>query len=418
MFENLLFQPVSQQLQEDIINNTLPNALLFSGPDFSGKLTAALELARIVSCSEKALWTCTCPSCLKHKALVSTSLLLAGSKNCSLEIAAAGKAFLSAYATNASNIRAVRYLFLRSVRKLTLRFNPILWEGEDKVSKIAPLVATIDEYLEELESDKEIEIKELEKICKEVYTATAKLENFMYESVPVAQIRRINAWARYRTDSGKKVVILENADKMQEAGRNALLKILEEPPEDVIFVLTTKRRNAVMPTILSRVRTYHFVERKREEEAVVIQRVFHGSIPPGSENQASIRAYLESFLPIDSQIIESTGRDFVFTLLAGKRVNLETLLETCGGFEPILLLTVFFKGIMLGLKEIREEPNLTKDAPFYLIRVEEMRIQCLNKIRECQDRIRIYNQNIMSALELFTADIDIIIKKFRGGVIL
>ena len=251
-----------------------------------------------------------------------------------------------------------------------------------------------------------------------MYTATAKLENFMYESVPVAQIRRINAWARYRTDSGKKVVILENADKMQEAGRNALLKILEEPPEDVIFVLTTKRRNAVMPTILSRVRTYHFVERKREEEAVVIQRVFHGSIPPGSENQASIRAYLESFLPIDSQIIESAGRDFVFTLLAGKRVNLETLLETCGGFEPILLLTVFFKGIMLGLKEIREEPNLTKDAPFYLIRVEEMRIQCLNKIRECQDRIRIYNQNIMSALELFTADIDIIIKKFRGGVIL
>ena len=418
MFENLLFQPVSQQLQEDIINNTLPNALLFSGPDFSGKLTAALELARIVSCSEKALWTCTCPSCLKHKALVSTSLLLAGSKKCSLEIAAAGKAFLSAYATNASNIRAVRYLFLRSVRKLTLRFNPILWEGEDKVSKIAPLVATVDEYLEELESDKEIEIKELEKICKEVYTATAKLENFMYESVPVAQIRRINAWARYRTDSGKKVVILENADKMQEAGRNALLKILEEPPEDVIFVLTTKRRNAVMPTILSRVRTYHFVERKREEEAVVIQRVFHGSIPPGSENQASIRAYLESFLPIDSQIIESAGRDFVFTLLAGKRVNLETLLETCGGFEPILLLTVFFKGIMLGLKEIREEPNVTKDAPFYLIRVEEMRIQCLNKIRECQDRIRIYNQNIMSALELFTADIDIIIKKFRGGVIL
>ena len=418
MFENLLFQPVSQQLQEDIINNTLPNALLFSGPDFSGKLTAALELARIVSCSEKALWTCTCPSCLKHKALVSTSLLLAGSKNCSLEIVAAGKAFLSAYATNASNIRAVRYLFLRSVRKLTLRFNPILWEGEDKVSKIAPLVATIDEYLEELESDKEFEIQELEKICKEVYTATAKLENFMYESVPVAQIRRINAWARYRTDSGKKVVILENADKMQEAGRNALLKILEEPPEDVIFVLTTKRRNAVMPTILSRVRTYYFVERKREEETVVIQRVFHGTIPPGSENQASIRAYLESFLPIDSQIIESAGRDFVFTLLAGKRVNLETLLETCGDFEPILLLTVFLKGIMLGLKEIREEPNLTKDDPFYLIRVEEMRIQCLNKIRECQDRIRIYNQNIMSALELFTADIDIIIKKFRGGVIL
>ena len=48
---------------------------------------------------------------------------------------------------------------------------------------------------------------------------------------------------------GKKTIIIENADRMLESVRNALLKILEEPPVDTIFILTTSQRNLVMPTI-------------------------------------------------------------------------------------------------------------------------------------------------------------------------
>ena len=53
---------------------------------------------------------------------------------------------------------------------------------------------------------------------------------------------------------------------MLESVRNALLKILEEPPADTVFILTTSRRNAVMSTILSRVRTYQFNERTLEQQ--------------------------------------------------------------------------------------------------------------------------------------------------------
>ena len=70
-------------------------------------------------------------------------------------------------------------------------------------------------------------------------------------------------------------MIIENADKMQESVRNALLKILEEPPADCNFVLTTSNRGAVMPTILSRVRTYNFYHRTVSQQLEVVKRVFH-----------------------------------------------------------------------------------------------------------------------------------------------
>lgn len=51
MFDNLLYQPAGVQLASDLTNNILPGAMLFSGNISSGKLTCALELARILSCT-------------------------------------------------------------------------------------------------------------------------------------------------------------------------------------------------------------------------------------------------------------------------------------------------------------------------------------------------------------------------------
>ena len=50
MFENLVNQEAGKLISADIRHNRLPGAVLYSGPDASGKLTAALETARILSC--------------------------------------------------------------------------------------------------------------------------------------------------------------------------------------------------------------------------------------------------------------------------------------------------------------------------------------------------------------------------------
>ena len=52
--------------------------------------------------------------------------------------------------------------------------------------------------------------------------------------------------------SGWKLGISQDADTMNESAQNAFLKTLEEPPGKCLFILTTARANALLPTIRSR----------------------------------------------------------------------------------------------------------------------------------------------------------------------
>lgn len=61
--------------------------------------------------------------------------------------------------------------------------------------------------------------------------------------------------SRPRVCNGR-AVIFYGAQKMNASSANALLKVLEEPPEGVLFVLTATSAAAVLPTIRSRCAIY------------------------------------------------------------------------------------------------------------------------------------------------------------------
>ena len=406
MFDNLLYQSASIQLEEDIKKGVMPNAILFSGPSASGKLTCALELARILSCTEnpKGQWQCTCPACLKHKALANPTLLLAGAKNCTLEIAAAEKALLKGISENATYINAVRYLFVRSIRKLTLRFNPILWEGDDKISKISPVISSIDEILEELNPLRPLgEFSKIEKLCSSVKALCSKLEeNFMYDSIPVSQIRKISTWAHFRCETGKKVIIIEKADRMQDSVRNALLKILEEPPTDVLFLLTTNRRSAIMPTILSRVRTYSFSNRTVSQQIEVINRVFHHEVD--SEGPHTLELFLQSFLPVDSFTVEAEGKKFLMDIILNNKINISNIQKNCNNFEPKTIFSIFLTSVMAELRNLALNQLKYIKYPSQAM-AAELASKGAKKVEECFTNVSIYNQNSSSALELLNFEL-------------
>lgn len=406
MFDNLLYQSASIQLEEDIKKGVMPNAILFSGPSASGKLTCALELARILSCTEnpKGQWQCTCPACLKHKALANPTLLLAGAKNCTLEIAAAEKALLKGISENATYINAVRYLFVRSIRKLTLRFNPILWEGDDKISKISPVISSIDEILEELNPLRPLgEFSKIEKLCSSVKALCSKLEeNFMYDSIPVSQIRKISTWAHFRCETGKKVIIIEKADRMQDSVRNALLKILEEPPTDVLFLLTTNRRSAIMPTILSRVRTYSFSNRTVSQQMEVINRVFHHEVD--SEGPHTLELFLQSFLPVDSFTVEAEGKKFLMDIILNNKINISNIQKNCNNFEPKTIFSIFLTSVMAELRNLALNQLKYIKYPSQAM-AAELASKGAKKVEECFTNVSIYNQNTSSALELLNFEL-------------
>lgn len=73
------------------------------------------------------------------------------------------------------------------------------------------------------------------------------------QSYSIATVRKIRADAYVAANEAqRKVYILSDVDNMGVPAQNALLKVLEEPPENVIFILTCTNSVNVLPTIRSR----------------------------------------------------------------------------------------------------------------------------------------------------------------------
>jgi DNA polymerase-3 subunit delta' len=61
-----------------------------------------------------------------------------------------------------------------------------------------------------------------------------------------------------------RVVLITEAEAMQAAAANSLLKILEEPPSSVYFILVSSRQKMLLPTLRSRCRVVPFTQPDRQ----------------------------------------------------------------------------------------------------------------------------------------------------------
>jgi DNA polymerase III subunit gamma/tau len=75
----------------------------------------------------------------------------------------------------------------------------------------------------------------------------------------VDNVRDLIENARFRPARSRfKVYIIDEVHMLSKAAFNALLKIMEEPPEHVKFILATTEAEKILPTILSRCQRYDF----------------------------------------------------------------------------------------------------------------------------------------------------------------
>ena len=82
----------------------------------------------------------------------------------------------------------------------------------------------------------------------------------------VDQVRDLIDKVKYAPIKGKyKIYIIDEVHMMSTGAFNALLKTLEEPPENVIFILCTTEPYKVLPTILSRCQRFDFSKLSDEE---------------------------------------------------------------------------------------------------------------------------------------------------------
>ncbi|WP_291985930.1 DNA polymerase III subunit delta' [Luteitalea sp.] len=72
-------------------------------------------------------------------------------------------------------------------------------------------------------------------------------------TITVEMAREVIGQASYRPfEARRRVVIVDEADSLQPAAQNALLKTLEEPPPSSMFVLVTARPDSLLETVRSR----------------------------------------------------------------------------------------------------------------------------------------------------------------------
>ncbi|MBI2012488.1 hypothetical protein HYS90_01010 [Candidatus Curtissbacteria bacterium] len=92
--------------------------------------------------------------------------------------------------------------------------------------------------------------------------------NSKQASISIDQIRQLKSHIFQKpVHHSYKFVILEDAQELTLEAQNALLKILEEPPTQVIVVLEARDKSQLLPTIRSRVVSRIFYNLKRPRES-------------------------------------------------------------------------------------------------------------------------------------------------------
>lgn len=89
-------------------------------------------------------------------------------------------------------------------------------------------------------------------------------------SIGVDKIREVLGTIAYRAvHGGRRVFIIQDADLLTPQAQNALLKVIEEPPAGVLFLLLCRQRAQMLRTITSRTQTLRLSPLPKEELAQI-----------------------------------------------------------------------------------------------------------------------------------------------------
>ncbi len=141
--------------------------------------------------------------------------------------------------------------------------------------------------------DKE-EKKSIEKRIENLQHSDIEVINRKNENIKIDEVRELIYDAiESAYSSPKKIFILCGIENLRKESSNALLKILEEPPKDVYFILLARSLN-IISTIKSRTIKFH-LEGASNEELGVSKEIYY--FFDGNEN--NIKRYKENGIPLE-----------------------------------------------------------------------------------------------------------------------
>ena len=149
----------------------------------------------------------------------------------------------------------------------------------------------------------------------------------------IREIRKLKADAVvYPNDGTKKVYLISDCQRMQLPAANALLKLLEEPPEHLVLLLTADDRTHVLPTILSRCVPVGMFPVDEAECAQALRELGGADGERARELAASCGGNIGRGLELLASSAASVSPDEFCVLLAGRReYELLVLLQKLAG---------------------------------------------------------------------------------------
>lgn len=147
----------------------------------------------------------------------------------------------------------------------------------------------------------------------------------------VEAIRDLLDVTRYSTGGGYRIIILDEAQSITRQGFEALLKTLEEPPADTIFVLCSTAPHKIPDMILSRLIEFEF--RSVSENDILSRLIFIASeeiIPADDDLLRHLAQRAQGNVRKAVQMLDQCRRSDTFTLLG--------FLELTGEHDTIPLL--------------------------------------------------------------------------------
>jgi len=189
---------VIDRLRSSVTENRVSHALLFYGPEGSGKFAIALAFARYISCEKRTpVDGCgVCPSCVKYDKLIHPDLH-----------------FVFPVIKKKSGTESVSDTFIAQWRAMVMR-SP--WFS----------LSTWTEAMEVANEQALIPVAEAAEIIRKL-----SLKSF---------------------ESDFKIMIIWLPEKMNAETANKLLKMIEEPPAKTLFILVSEEDDKLLPTITSR----------------------------------------------------------------------------------------------------------------------------------------------------------------------
>ena len=349
MFENIIgHKKITSFIKKEVIQGIFPPAVLLTGNPYSGKLSIALEIARIISCTRNYSWGCECEFCLSHRDLSYPYLAMVGWRYFEEDIVIASRA----YQREPSN--GTYYLFVRSIQKLIHRFNSFLLEGDKPLPSFTSTLDKLRELIEELlvVSDSTM----LRNNCLLIEQHIKKLSNLIKtKNIAIDQIRKIHSWLNLSSPSVR-ILIIENVEFISESSGNALLRMIEEPAENSQIILLATRVDLLSKTLRSRLRVYPLCDRTEDEEKKVLNYIFRMK----DEGYNSVKDYFQLSTLNESEFLSMLVNDFWNYVTETKNLGYELIKRTRENYRLLArqeskvsskIMMLFFEKILLILRQ-------------------------------------------------------------------